>query len=211
MMQRILNQMRGEGQRAAGAKSLSRRAIVSAYDPSHYAAKVMIQPENFETGFLPIGTPWVGNEWGLVCPPTPGDEVDVHFQEGGKNAAYISLRFYGNLAQPPSAPSGEFWLIHKSGSLIKLTNDGKVTINGNLEIDATAPTINITATDVVNVTAPVINLGSNGETLHKLVTDAFEALFNEHVHSGVQGGGGDSGPPTTALGSGQLTSVVSAG
>jgi uncharacterized protein involved in type VI secretion and phage assembly len=206
-----MNVMRGEGQRAAATKSLPRRGVVSAYDPAHYAAKVIIQPEGFETGFLPIGTPWVGNGWGMFCPPSPGDEVDVHFQEGGKNAAYISLRFFGNVAQPLAAPSGEFWLIHSSGSLIKFTNNGKATINGNVEVDVTGPTINITATAEVNVTAPAINLGSSGETLHKLVTDAFETLFNNHVHSNVQGGSGNSGPPTSTLGSSQLTSVVSAG
>src|ERR1700689_175517 len=119
MMQRMMNAMRGESQRAAATKSLPRRGVVSAYDPAHYAAKVIIQPEGFETGYLSIATPWVGANWGLFCPPTPGDVVDAHFQEGGKLAAYVSLRFYGNEAPPLTVASGEFWLVHKSGSCLK--------------------------------------------------------------------------------------------
>jgi len=211
MMQRMMNAMRGEGERAASTRSLPRRGVVSAYDPAHYCAKVRLQPENFETGYLPIACPWVGSSWGLFCPPTPGDEVDVHFQEGGKNAAYISLRFYGNQATPLSVPSGEWWLVHQSGSLIKLTNDGKLSINGSVEVDASGPTVNITAGNVVNVTAPAINLGSSGETLHKLVNDQLLSLFNTHTHSGVQTGGGSTGVPNQTMGAGQITSVVSAG
>src|SRR5580698_3843283 len=108
MMNKILNAMRREAQREASTRAKPRRGTVSAYDPNAYAAKVMIQPEGFETGFLPIGSSWVGNLWGMFCPPSPGDEVDVHFQEDGKNAAYISLRFFGGKARPLAVPSGEF-------------------------------------------------------------------------------------------------------
>lgn len=205
----LTNIMRRESQRVASQKSLPRFGIVTSYDPSRYAAKVRIQPEDYETGFLPVATPWVGNDWGLFAPPTAGDVVEVHFQEGGKEAAYIALRFFGNVAQPLSVPSGEFWLVHRSGSLVKLTNDGKLTLNGNVEIDATAPTVNITATATVNITAPAVKIGSQGETLHQLVTDAMQTLFNTHTHPDAQGG--NTGTPNQTMGSSQLTTVTSAG
>lgn len=50
---------------------------------------------------------------------------------------------------------------------------------------------------VVNVVAGAINLGDAG--LHKLIDERFKTLFDAHVHSGVQGGGGNSGPPTVPL------------
>ena len=174
----LLNVMRREAGRAAGQKALVRMGVVESYDPSHYAVKVLIQPENYETGWLPVATPWVGDGWGLYAPPTPGDVVDVHFQEGGKEAGYASLRYFGNRAQPLAVNSGEFWLVHKSGSYFKFTNDGKASYNGQVEIDAAAPTVNVTATTAVHVTAPHITLGSQGETLHQLVTDALVALYN---------------------------------
>jgi phage gp45-like len=196
------NLMRLEAQREASTRALTKRATVSAYDPSTYAVKVIIQPEGHETGYIPVGSPWVGAGWGMFSPPSPGDEVDVHFQEGGKNAAYVSLRFWGNVAPPVAVASGEFWLLHSSGTFLKLTNDGKISINGHLEIDATAPTINITATSRVNVTAPDIRL-SNGGTLRKMVTDAFQPLFDSHTHD-------SSGPPNQQMNSSHLTGIVKA-
>jgi hypothetical protein len=192
MMQRIMNVMRGEGQRAAGTKSLPRRGTVSAFDFNNYAAKVIIQPEGFETGFLPIASSWVGNLWGMFCPPTPGDEVDVHFQEGGKNAAYISLRFFGNKARPVAVASGEFWLVHKSGSLIKLTNDGMATVrdsagsfltlnadgsgtfNGNLKVIG----------DLV-VTGDVSDLNGAAESMAGM-----RIIYNTHTHPTPDGTSG---------------------
>lgn len=145
------NVMRREAARVAGQKTFVRMGIVSAYDPTHYAAKVTIQPEGHETGFLPVATPWVGNGWGMFAPPTPGDVVDVHFQEGGKDAAFIGLRHYGNVLQPLTVPSGEFWLVDKNGNYFKFSGN-KVKINGDVEIDITTPTINITVT-TANITA----------------------------------------------------------
>ncbi|QEL18709.1 phage baseplate assembly protein V [Limnoglobus roseus] len=208
MMQGLNNLNRRESEKAMSQRALVRMGIVSSYDPNRYAAKVTIQPEGFETGFLPVATPWVGSGWGMFCPPTPGDVVDVHFQEGGKLAAYVSLRFYGNAAPPLNVPSGEFWLVHQSGTCVKMTNDGKMTINGHLEIDATAPTINITAASTVNVTAPAINLGSVGQTLQKLVTSAMQALFNSHTHPAP---GGTTGTPNQTMGASHVTTVTSAG
>src|SRR5580658_4011091 len=119
----ILNIIRREVERVISLQGVTRIGIVDTYDPNLYCAKVLIQPENVLTGFLPISTEWVGNGWGLVCPPSSGDVVDVHFQENGKNAGYISKRFYSGVTQPPmaggaGAPSGEFWLVHQSGTLI---------------------------------------------------------------------------------------------
>lgn len=207
----LLNMMRREASKVAARLTMVRVGIVSAYDPNKYAVKVELQPDGQETGWLPVLSPWVGNGWGLFAPPTPGNVVDVHFQEGSKDAGYVSLCFFSNVTRPLPVSSGEFWLFHKSGAFIKLTNDGKASINSTVEIDVIGPTVNVTATAAVNVTAPSINLGSNGEALHKMVTDAMVALFNSHTHSGVQAGGGNTGTPTTTMGAAQLTSVTSAG
>ena len=165
MTQGLLNMMRREAERVAGQKATVRMATVTSYTP--YMAKVLIQPEGIETGFLPIATAWVGNGWGMFCPPSPGDVVDVHFQEGSKGAPYISLRFFGDIARPLAVPSGEFWLVDKLGNSFKFSG-GKVLVNGHTEIDVTAPTLNITtttanvtATNSVNVTAPTTNVNGN--------------------------------------------------
>lgn len=87
----------------------------------------------------------------------------------------------------------------------------QVNVNATTSATVTTPTAAINATTSAAVTAPSITLGANGQTLHSLVNDTFQAIFNAHVHSGVTTGGGNSGAPTTTLGSGQLTSTAKVG
>lgn len=47
-------------------------------------------------------------------------------------------RFFTDVEQPPAAPSGEFWLVHKSGSFLKFHNDGTVELTANSTMKYTA-------------------------------------------------------------------------
>jgi hypothetical protein len=38
------------------------------------------------------------------------------------------------MASTPQAPAGELWLVHQSGSFLKLQNDGTVRISGDLHV-----------------------------------------------------------------------------
>lgn len=157
----LLNAMRAQASMAGNGRAAVRIGIVSSYDHENYCAKVLIQPDNDETGWLPVVSPWVGNGWGMFAPVTPGDVVEVQFQEDDFNVGFVCQRFFNDGIRPLDVESGEFWLVHKSGSFVKLTNDGKLLINGHVEIDATAPTINITATASIAITAPSIALNGN--------------------------------------------------
>lgn len=120
--------------------------IVSSYDPVHYAAKVKLDPEFpdpdqpgnvTESGWLPIMTHWSGNGWGCYSPPSIGDQVPVIFLENHGGSGFIIGRCFDWPAHVPAAVnSGEYWLVHKTGSYIKLTNDGKIVQNSTVEIDA---------------------------------------------------------------------------
>lgn len=204
--------MRREAARVESTRTAVCMGIVSAYDPSHYAAKVLIQPEGYETGYLPIATPWVGKGWGLFCPPTPGDVVDVHFQEGGKEAAYLSLRFYGNAAPPLSVPSGEFWLVHKSGSLLKFHNDGSVELRTQQNLNASVGgQANLTVTGKVVAAAAEFDLTGNLIVTGNITAtgDIYDqnqgegsmahirSVYDSHTHNDPQGGA--TGTPNQPL------------
>ena len=126
-MNRLLNHMKLQ---ASLADSNTRTCFgtVSSYDPDTYSCKVMIQPENVESAWLPIASPWVGDSWGMFCPPSIGDMVEVHYQEGDEDSGYVALRLYNDIDKPVNAPSGVFYLIHKSGSALKFNNDGSVDV-----------------------------------------------------------------------------------
>lgn len=118
---------------AQGVKSSS-IGIVSSYDPVHYAVKVHLQPppdegDATETGWLPIWSGWVGDGWGLFCPPVIGAQVKVHFIAGDGQAAICIGALYSDADKPLPVPAGEFWIVHASGAFFKLTNDGKLTLS----------------------------------------------------------------------------------
>ena len=97
-------------------------------------ARVKIQPEGILSGWLPILSQWVGNGWGMISPPAPGDQVVLVPQEGDIEQGIIIGRAFSVSQVAPAAPCGEFWLVHKSGSFLKLCNDGTIQINGDLHV-----------------------------------------------------------------------------
>jgi phage baseplate assembly protein gpV len=205
----LLNIIRRESARVHAQQANTRMGVVTSYDPNQYAAKVLLQPEGIETGFLPVATEWVGNGWGLFCPPTAGDVVDVHFQEWGKNAGYISKRFYSSVTQPLPVQSGEFWLVHKSGSFIKLTNDMKILLNSVGDLDATVGgATNLTSAGDVTMTTPNLivngNIIATGDITDQSATtnesmQQMRAKYNSHVHPGIQPGPSDTGLPNPTM------------
>lgn len=136
MMSGLLNAMRQQAQMAGQDRAASRMGIVSGYNPSNYCAKVRLMPEDVETGWLPIASMWVGAGWGMFSPPMLGEVVEVCFQEDDVDAGYIGHRLFHDAARPLSVPSGEFWLVHKSGSLLKFHNDGSVELHTAQNLNA---------------------------------------------------------------------------
>ena len=131
-MERFLNALKG----AAGAMDRStaqpRFGLVTSVDPNRPAARVSLQPEGVITGWLPVLSPWVGAGWGMSCPPSPGDQVVVIAQEGDSEHGVVVGRAWSDVAHTPQAPPGELWLVHQTGSFVKLLNDGTIRIQGDV-------------------------------------------------------------------------------
>lgn len=108
----------------------ARYGLVQSFDPATYTARVLIQPENELSGWLPVLTQWVGNGWGMFCPPSPGDQVKLLPQEGSSQSYAILGGAFSTVDQPLPAPSGEYWLVHAKGQFIKLLNDGSIASQG---------------------------------------------------------------------------------
>jgi phage baseplate assembly protein gpV len=184
-MQSWLNAIRGQASLIAGESAQLRCAIVQSFDPATYCAKVTLQPEGVLTGWLPISTSWIGGGWGMVAPPSPGQQVIVLAQEGQAEHGIVLGGLFSTNAQPPAAPAGELWLVHQSGSYLKLHNDGSIegaaalfSFTGNVEIFGNL----LVSGDISDKS------GSHGNL------DAFRAVYDQHIHPGVQ-----SGPNNTAL------------
>ncbi len=125
-MDSFLNLIKGDTSRMDQAWGQPRLAIVSSVDPATFTVRVLIQPEGVLSGWLPVLSMWIGNGWGLACPPSPGDQVLLICQEGDAEQGIVAGRLWSSVATAPAAPVGEFWIVHRTGSFIKLQNDGSI-------------------------------------------------------------------------------------
>lgn len=73
-------------------------------------------------------------------------------------------------------------------SYVQWLADGTIKLVSPVAVDIQAPAVNITTSGNVNINGAIIS--SAGE-----VTDALGIVLGTHLHSGVQTGGGNSGPP----------------
>ena len=109
---------------------------ITEYDPAQYAVKVMIQPEGIETGWIPVKMISGGDGWGAFIGPEQGAQAILEPVEGSRENFVMLGVLPSDDARPPDGgpPSGHVWLIDKSGTAMKFTNNGKVTLNGTLEV-----------------------------------------------------------------------------
>jgi phage baseplate assembly protein V len=123
---RFLNSLKAQASALDQAHGQPRFGLVTSVDPASYTARVSLQPEGVLTGWLPVLSAWVGAGWGMACPPSPGDQVLVLAQEGDAEHGVIIGRAFSDSVRPPMAAPGELWLMHSSGSFLRLRNDGSV-------------------------------------------------------------------------------------
>lgn len=162
-MDRFLNSLKAHSgsQDANGAEP--RFGKVTSVDPKQGTVRVMLQPESVLTGWLPVLSPWVGDGWGISCPPTPGDQVFILPQEGDAENGVVVGRAWSAAKATPATPVGELWLTHQSGSYVRLLNDGTISVKGDLHVDG----------DIYDRHGSLAS---------------FRNLYNRHVHPDPQGG-----------------------
>ncbi len=131
-MEQLLNAIRWTANSVARQLAQPRIGVVQSVNPDNATARVLIQPNGVLTGWIPVASQWVGNGWGMMCLPSQGEQVVVIHQEGDADNGIVVGRLYAAQGgvRPPAAPAGEFWLVHQSGSYIKLLNTGAIESNG---------------------------------------------------------------------------------
>jgi phage baseplate assembly protein gpV len=181
-MDHLLNSVKAGAGGLDGHISVARLGLVSSFDPTAYAVRVLIQPENVLTGWLPVVSPWVGAGWGLAAPLVPGAQVLVIAQEGNAEQGIVVGALWSAVDQPIQAPAGELWLQHQSGSFVKLLNNGTIVLQ--------APQVNITGNLVVSGDISDQN-GAHGTLA------ALRQAYDQHVHTVPQGG--ETGLPSETV------------
>lgn len=198
-MRALLNAMAATSRQANAGESGTRQGVITAYDPVSYAVKVQLQPTGEETGWIPLSTPWAGNGWGMAAGPMVGAVAEVEFDSGLMGAGMAAGQFYNDEDRCPGPPSGEFWLVHKSGSLLKFLNNGEVLLSAKVKLTYDAPAHHFTGGDVLMDSNLVVvkqisdNNGSYGTVQQIRVT------YNGHNHPENGDGGGTTSQPNQQL------------
>ncbi|MDB5965645.1 MAG: phage baseplate assembly protein [Polaromonas sp.] len=217
-MKGLRNAMAGAAEQVANARPTDTIGIVDGYDPSTFTVKVRVQPADVLTGWIPLPTHWVGNGWGMQVAPALGDVVTLGFQGGGIDTAVVTGYVFNDGQRPLSVPSGEFWLTHKLGAMLRLLNTGAavfsdghgatITLNGDGTITSTAGawahtgpvtiTGTLTTTDAITGGAALIVAGAGtfGGAVSAPAVSGGGTSLHTHVHGGVQTGGGSTGGPS---------------
>ena len=172
-MEHLLNVIKAGAGGLDGRTGVARFGLVSSFDPQAYAARILLQPENVLTGWLPVISAWVGAGWGLAAPLVPGAQVLVIAQEGDAEQGVVVGAIWSAVDQPLAAPAGELWLQHQTGSFIKLLNDGTISLQ--------ASQVNVTGNLVVSGDVSDQN-GAHGTVA------ALRQAHDQHVHGVPQGG-----------------------
>lgn len=163
--QRLQNIMARQAALMTNASARPRTGVITGYKKSTYCVKVKLQPGGTETGWIPLGSPWTGNGWGMFAPPKVGDQCRVLFEGDSVDVGFAVCFVYNTTNAPLSVAGGECWLVHKTGSYIKLKNSGRIQIHSTTEVD----------------------VGDISATLLSFVTSAFLLTYNSHTHEVVDG------------------------
>ena len=153
---------------------------VTSWDPAKHLAKVTLQPEGQESGWLPIQTLSAGNGYGHMSGLAAGEQVEVTFQEGEFEAGAITSRVHSEQAPAPALESNEELIQTKFGSAVKLAKDGSVTLTDQggavVKMDGSK---NVTASNLTSFSA---SYGSGSSAIFVKV-DQNKAVFR-HKQSG---------------------------
>lgn len=187
-MQQLLNALKTQSAALDQLGGHPRFGIVSSFDAKTYTARVQFQPENVLSGWLPVLASWGGSGWGLLCPPTPGQQVLVVAQEGDTEHGVILGTAFSQASAPPQAPAGEWWLVHQKGSYLKLLNDGSIVAS------ATGFSLagDVAVTGNLKVSGDISDANGAHGTLASL-----RNAYDQHTHQ--QSGGGTTSIPSTTV------------
>lgn len=157
----------------------ARLATVSATDPSSGLIKVMIQPENIETGWLNDCAVSVGAIT-AYAPAETGSHVLVETVQGDGDNYIVVARIFDNISVPPifsvlgrTLNVGEYGI--SAGESEMVVTQKKILISGDISVSG--------------------NISVSGEITASGDVKAGDISLSGHRHSGVQGGSSQTTTP----------------
>lgn len=195
-MDRLLNAWKLHASAMDSGLAQPRFAVVESVDPSIHSVRVRIQPEDVLTGWIPDGALAVGNGVGIVCPPSPGDQVFITPAEGDGEHWVVSKRLFDTQSPAPVSPatgkpvqSGDFG-VFMGGCVLHMVG-GKLFIRAPAGVEIRSGPL-LMVCDDVRIEAPGgveiaegdlrVSAGDSSDKHGSL--DRLRANYDAHDHSG---------------------------
>ncbi len=133
----LFEAMKAAAARWAPAPAQAFFAYVSSYDPATHSVKVKLPMvaggtdtgAPVETGWIPLATPAAGGGWGIqVAPALDGKDQVIIIVAGNQFVALGPFYHDQHQTPGPSVAAGDIWLQHKTGTILKFTGNGDVTL-----------------------------------------------------------------------------------
>ena len=155
-------------ERVLAGRHSKRYGKATSWDPDTHMVKVMLKPENVESGWIPVHTMSAGDGYGHMTGIVTGDgdktgeQLEITHQEGEFEAGAVAARAHSNQAKPPKLESGEQLFRTPFKSYIKMAKDGSITF-----VDASGDaTLTLDGKGNITLKAKKITHTVNGE--HKI-------------------------------------------
>lgn len=203
------------------SQATTRIGLISAYDPASYAIKALIQPEDVETGWFPLGSMWVGPNWGAYFAPILGQQITLLFEQGHWDCPVGIVQLASVSSPPVPVPTGEAIIQHATGTNLHFDSAGNLntTVTGNLNATVTgnlnatvSGAVDMTVSGAVTGSASAWNLKGNMTVTGNIVASGdisddsgnsgtlanFRTVYNGHYHVVPAAPGNSDGPSATA-------------
>ena len=212
-MQRLIEAMKRQAAEVANTRGVPRWGFVESVDPTRPAVRVLLQPENALTGWLPIAQQGAGGNATSVTIPVPGWQALVVSDTGDIEHGTVVGFAHSDAQQIPATPNaagtggtpngsttpytaGETVLASPGGSVVRLGAGGSLYLKpggGTVAIDGSL-TVNGNLTVQQNITAVQNITDLNGA--HGTM-GALRTAYDTHTHQVPNVQAGSSTPTTT--------------
>ena len=174
------------------------QGIITVVNDAEAIQKLQI---NLGSGYVRDNTLRI-QEYGFTSNPPPGT-FGVVLAAGGNITDAVIVACDNPKFRPTGLASGESQMYDNAGKYVYLSSAGIVIEANNMPVTvnhATVVTINaatevLMTTPILKVSGDIIdNYGTNNHSMAQMRT-----LYNEHVHGGVQTGGGNTAIPDNEM------------
>ncbi len=125
---------------------------IDTYDKDQGTVTVVLKDtqDDHITGDIYLLTPWAGNGYGMQAGPPKGMPVLVLSMSADETGStkYAIPSHYNKVDRAPGAPQDEFWITDKSGTKVKLTNNGNLALT-SAKVNLTSNEAPLTGLDAV--------------------------------------------------------------